>query len=110
MIEKMYLGDGIYTEIERGMIKLTTDAGCGPTNTIYLEPDVYERLTQWVQRIEDECSRKRSETDESWVSSGPQGQEGAAPGETQEACCVQAEAFAAEGDEGDEEGWRVKTV
>lgn len=48
---KQYLGDSVYVEIERGMIKLTTDNGLGPNNTIYLELEVYEALVSWVKRI-----------------------------------------------------------
>lgn len=49
-MEKRYLGDGVYVEIENGMFKLTTGStlthalGRGITNTIYLEPEVYEAL------------------------------------------------------------------
>ena len=47
---KQYIGDGVYLEVERGMLKLTTDEGLGPTNTIYLEPEVYTSLVQLVQQ------------------------------------------------------------
>lgn len=47
---KQYLGDGVYVEIERGMLKLTTDDGTGPDNTIYLEPTVYCALHNFVQK------------------------------------------------------------
>jgi hypothetical protein len=46
---KQYLGDGVYLEVDRGMLKLTTDSGLGPDNTIYLEPEVYVALTRFVQ-------------------------------------------------------------
>lgn len=48
-IEKRYLGDSVYVEIERGMVKLTTDNGRGPSNTIYLEPEVMRALVQYYQ-------------------------------------------------------------
>jgi hypothetical protein len=46
---KQYLGDSVYIELERGMIKLTTDNGYGPNNTIFLEPAVYQNFVQYVQ-------------------------------------------------------------
>lgn len=48
---KMYLGDGVYVDVERGMLKLTTENGISTTNTIYLEPEVYEALVQYVARL-----------------------------------------------------------
>jgi hypothetical protein len=46
---KQYLGDSVYLELERGMLKLTTENGYGPDNTIYLEPEVYTLFTRVVQ-------------------------------------------------------------
>lgn len=46
---KTYLGDSVYADIEWGMVKLTTENGFGPSNTIYLEPEVYEALARFVQ-------------------------------------------------------------
>lgn len=48
MIEPRYLGDGVYAEVESGMIKLTTRDGARVTNTIYLEPDVFDALDTFV--------------------------------------------------------------
>lgn len=50
-IEKRYLGDSVYVEIEiaNGMLKLTTDNSNGPSNTIYLEPEVMRALVQYYQ-------------------------------------------------------------
>jgi len=49
MKEKEYLGNGVYVEInEFGQIVLTTEYGNGPTNTIYMEPEVYAALTEYV--------------------------------------------------------------
>ena len=53
---KVYLGDSVYIEIEDGMFKLTTEngsrtaSGVGPSNTIYLQPEVYTALTKYVER------------------------------------------------------------
>ena len=49
---KEYLGDGVYVDIEDGMIKLTTENGIEVTNTIYLEPNVYSALQEYVKRCE----------------------------------------------------------
>lgn len=47
---KTYLGDSVYAELnEFGQIKLTTENGYGPSNTIYLEPEVYLALTEWAE-------------------------------------------------------------
>lgn len=51
-MHKDYLGDSVYVEIEDGMIKLTTENGLGPSNTIYLEPNVFDALSRYVTRIE----------------------------------------------------------
>ena len=48
-MEKTYLGDGVYVEIERGMFKLTTNDGISTTNVIYLEIEVYEALLKYVR-------------------------------------------------------------
>ncbi len=50
---KTYLGDSVYVEVERGMLKLTTENEPGvssPSNTIYLEPDVYLSLHRYWLR------------------------------------------------------------
>lgn len=48
-----YLGDSVYVGIENGMIKLTTNNGDGfPTNTIYLEYQVWQALMAYMQRLE----------------------------------------------------------
>lgn len=49
MVEKRYLGDGVYAEIESGMIKLTTEDGVSVTNTIFLEVEVYRALVQYFE-------------------------------------------------------------
>lgn len=45
---KAYLGDSVYVEIENGMFKLTTENGFGPSNTIYLEPEVLQALNAYA--------------------------------------------------------------
>ena len=45
-MSKQYLGDGVYADMERGMIKLTTENGIEATNTIYLDDTVYAEPTE----------------------------------------------------------------
>ena len=45
-----YLGDSVYAEVQSGMIKLTTDNGSGPNNTIFLEDFVTENLIEFYKR------------------------------------------------------------
>lgn len=48
-MNKQYIGDSVYAELEGDMIKLTTDNGMGPSNTIYLEFDVAINLIQYIE-------------------------------------------------------------
>lgn len=50
--EKTYLGDSVYAELENGGLKLTTENGgpFGASNTIFLEPEVYEALVRYAER------------------------------------------------------------
>ncbi len=45
---KSYLGDGVYADVEDGMVKLTTENGYGDTNTIFMKPEVIEAFKQWL--------------------------------------------------------------
>lgn len=49
-LEKEYLGDSVYAEIENGMLKLTTDNGMGASNEIYLDLEVLAALNAYVER------------------------------------------------------------
>jgi hypothetical protein len=49
MSSKAYLGDGVYVEIDRGMVKLTTSDGISDTNTIYLEMEVVGELQRYLK-------------------------------------------------------------
>ena len=58
-MSKQYLGDGVYADMENGMIKLTTENGIEATNTIYLEEEVYEALlnyVKWIQHTQDSAT------------------------------------------------------
>ena len=48
---KKYLGDAVYVDFERGMLKLTTEDGASTTNTIYLEGSVYDALVRFVRQL-----------------------------------------------------------
>ncbi len=50
-LRKTYLGDSVYVEEEgeTRMIKLYTNNGFGPSNIIYLEPEVWEALVRWKE-------------------------------------------------------------
>jgi hypothetical protein len=48
---KDYIGDGVYAEMEGYMIKLTTEREGGMIHTIYLEPEVYAALVDYVERV-----------------------------------------------------------
>lgn len=45
---KTYLGDAVYAEVEEGRLRLTTEDGISVTNEIYLEPEVYQALTNYI--------------------------------------------------------------
>ena len=50
---KDYLGDSVYAEFDGYGITLTTDNGHGPSNTIYLEPEVIEALNRFKERTRE---------------------------------------------------------
>jgi hypothetical protein len=56
--KKSYLGDGVYAQVESGMIKLTAENGIHATDTIYLELEVWDALKKYVQKIEDRAMGK----------------------------------------------------
>jgi len=47
-MQKIYLGDSVYVEIENEMVKLTTDNGEGPSNTIFLDEAVLLSLLDFL--------------------------------------------------------------
>lgn len=49
-----YLGDGTYAELDAsGMIRLFTTDGRTTQNEIFLEPEVYATLEQFVKTVQD---------------------------------------------------------
>jgi hypothetical protein len=49
-LNKQYIGDGVYVEIDELGLVLTTENGIETTNRIVLEGDVYGALEQYVAR------------------------------------------------------------
>jgi hypothetical protein len=49
MGEKVYLGDGVYADIENGMVKLTTEDGIRVTNVVFLELEVGRALVEYLR-------------------------------------------------------------
>lgn len=47
---KAYIGDSVYVEAVDGSLKLTTENGYGPRNTIYLDRDTFISLLKFAER------------------------------------------------------------
>jgi hypothetical protein len=45
---KVYLGDGVYADVEYGALVLTTEDGIQVTNRIVLEQEVYNALVRYM--------------------------------------------------------------
>ena len=50
-MNKRYLGDSVYVEFDGFSFVLTTENGYGASNTIVLEPKVYEALVLYVEQL-----------------------------------------------------------
>lgn len=55
---KTYLGDGVYVAEDGEGIRLTTEDGISVTNTIFIEPEVYEALLKFMATPKHECNCK----------------------------------------------------
>lgn len=60
MPEKEYLGDGVYVDVEHGMLKLTTEDGIRTTNTIFLEVEVFKALQRYFTQAAEAAQEARS--------------------------------------------------
>lgn len=49
-MNKDYLGDSVYVEDDKDSVKLVTDNGEGPSNTIILETETLGALLRWCER------------------------------------------------------------
>lgn len=51
-MKKVYLGDSVYASFDGHVVTLTTENGLptDPSNKIYLEPEVYAALVNFVER------------------------------------------------------------
>ena len=58
-MNKQYLGDSVYADFDGYGITLTTENGFGPSNTIYLEPQVLAALEDYKAYL-----RKATEPEE----------------------------------------------
>lgn len=52
-IEPSYLGDGVYAQVENGVLVLTTgtDLKQDPSNVIFMEPEVLAALEAYIQKL-----------------------------------------------------------
>ena len=57
---KTYLGDGVYADLEDGMVKLTTENGLRTSNTIYLEHETLIALEQYVAYLRRELAEQNA--------------------------------------------------
>lgn len=53
MKTKSYLGDGLYAEFDGYQIALKANSHEYPTDTVYLEPQVYENLVKFVEQLKE---------------------------------------------------------
>jgi len=50
---KRYIGDGVYVTVnDAGQLVLTTENGIEELNRIYLEPEVWEALSEYVAGLQ----------------------------------------------------------
>jgi hypothetical protein len=50
---KTYLGDSVYCDFDGCGYVLTTENGFGPSNTIILEPEVFQRFVAYVKSVNE---------------------------------------------------------
>lgn len=47
-MNKEYIGDSVYVELDDYQLVLTTENGEGPTNEIFLDPEVFKSLVVYT--------------------------------------------------------------
>ena len=50
LIDKSYIGDGVYIQTDGFAITLTTENGIIATNTIYLEPEHFRKIMEYCRK------------------------------------------------------------
>ena len=55
---KAYLGDGCYVYFDGYALVLTTEDGVSAQNTVIMEPEVYNALTLYVERLKGQDDRE----------------------------------------------------
>ncbi len=63
-MSKRYLGDSVYAENDTYGIQLTTENGFGPSNIIYLEPEVLDALITFDKELQKEATEAREQSAE----------------------------------------------
>jgi NADH:ubiquinone oxidoreductase subunit B-like Fe-S oxidoreductase len=58
-MRKIYLGDAVYAEFDAERFILTTSDGQRAIDTIILEPEVMERLIDWVNQVTVESDKAK---------------------------------------------------
>lgn len=49
-MDKLHIGDGVYVSLENNMIRMDANNPDNPSDTIFLELNVYLALCDWVER------------------------------------------------------------
>lgn len=49
--DKVYIGDGVYVDFDGYGFILTTENGIEVTNTVVLEPEIFDSLVAYVSRV-----------------------------------------------------------
>ena len=62
-IQKGYIGDGVYVELDHDMICLMTKDGISITNKIYMYFNTWHALKLWVEAEEKQVSKLAPATD-----------------------------------------------
>lgn len=61
--DKEYLGDSVYVDFDGCCIELTTDNGLGPSNTICMELEVFEKFVSYAKRLKTAIDKYREDLD-----------------------------------------------
>lgn len=57
---KQYLGDSVYVDWDGQMIRLTTENGYGPTNEIFMEPEVLMAFEYYLKLLREKLEKERA--------------------------------------------------